>query len=224
MKKLVLVCGLFLVLFSLGCSKKAPDEKASRILFQMPQKMGNTSQSGTSCFAVNIKADDLLSSDKSICDPSYGDYAGLAPAGSEIEIETSSGKGRVIELFFIQSDSGCTSNFDFSKGLGKTFGSNRVHRIGKVEGIDLAPGDQKVEIEIQWSDKDNSLTALYDFPKTCEKNNRPRNSQVHLVQGSIHGASPEVQYHIRVRDQKIKRQNNSWDTTLKPPHLGAINE
>ncbi len=224
MKKLALVSGLFLVLLSMGCSKKAPDGKASRILFQMPQKMGNTALSGTSCFAVNIKADDLISSSKTICDPSYGDYAGLAPAGSEIEIETSSGKARVIELFFVQSDSGCKTNFDFSKGLGKTFGTNKVHRIGRIEGIDLAPGDQEVEIEIQWPSENNSLAQIFGFPDTCKKDDRPRNSQINLVQSSIHGVSPEVQYHIRVRDQKIKYQNQGWQPSLKSPRLGAINE
>lgn len=224
MKKLYPVGCILLVFIFMGCSKKAPDAKGSRILFQMPQKMGNTSQSGTSCFAVNIKADNLMSSKESLCDPSYGDYAGLAPAGSEIEIQTSSGKGRIIELFFVQSDQGCQANFDFSKGLGKTFGTNRVHRIGRVEGIDLAPGDQKVEIEIQWPKEENSLAGLFNFPETCKKDDRPRNSQISIVQGSIHGASPEVQYHIRVRDQKIKNINNGWGPSLKSPRLGVINE
>ncbi len=229
MKKIKFVGCLILILILSACAKKAPDQKDSQLVFQMPQKMGNTTFSGSSCFAVNVKSENLLNFPKTECDPEYGDFAGLAPAGSQIELETSAGKDRTIEIFFIHSENGCQQNFSPQMGLAKTFGSDRVYRIAQKKGVTLNPGSQTIEIEIQWPEQNNSLSQLLTLPQSCEKGEFPVDKmkirQARMVQGEYRGTTNlGNQVHIRVHDKKLQQPSNNWGPRIQSLRLGVSHE
>lgn len=231
MQKIRFVSGLIILnLFIFGCSEKAPSNK-SKITFKMPtsqslQKAGVIqSFDANACFAINITGDNINATSAGSCDQSYGLFAGLAPAGGTVEIETQFGDNRTIDIYYVISESGCNS-FDPKEGLAQVFGSNRVHRIGQKTGVDFDQPEVIVNMQIEWPDLANSFSALFNPPTSCEKADNPVNpmavKSARVVQGAGRGVTANgSRVQVRILDQKLDMQSPSnWSGRILPNRLG----
>ena len=215
-----------------GCSKKAPSSGGtSQVSFSLPANFSNGAFAGTACFAVSIESPESTAVVPDACDgaETYETFAGLAPLGGTLELEASKGAARVIKIFYVISDVGC-SEFDPLLSLGKTYGSNRVFKIGE-KTQDFEKSTEIVQIEIQYPSGQNTLSALYQgsatpIPVACEKASSfisISNRQVLPVVGSYRGTTDAgSKVHIRVSDKQIKFENpTSWPGQLRPMRLGV---
>ncbi len=213
----------------IACAKKDVSQ-SSKLVMKMPeatmQKSGLIQGfSASGCFAVNITGEGINNSSPSRCDGQFGLFAGLVPAGGTIELQTSFGKNRTIDLFYVVSEQGCTS-ININQGLAQVFGSNKVHRISRTQGVNFDQPEVVVEVQIDWPDRANSLAQLLSLPETCLRGEDPLDpmamKQARLVQGSAHGVTQDgSQVHIRILDQRLNMTNpNNWSGRLQPVRLG----
>ena len=216
------------ILLVSGCAKKAPSAQ-SKITLQMPshvqQKSGMNSFASNACFAVSIKGSGLTSVASNTCDPEYGLFAGLASPGASIELETSYGLDRSIEIYYVISDNGCNS-FNPTLGLGETYGSNKVHRISRTTGVNFDQPEVVVEVQIDWPSTSNSFASLFSPPDSCKKGDDPINlmaiKQARVVQGAGRGFTQSgSQVQVRILDQKLDmRSPDNWSGRILPNRLG----
>jgi hypothetical protein len=213
----------------IGCSPTNNDSK-SRLSFTLPESVQHKVDSAQTsnlkaCFAVSVKGDGIPQQDSGQCDISYGNFSGLALLGQSIELEVPFGKNRRIDIFYVLSESNCEP-FDISKGLGKTFGGDRVHLLGSAEGVDTDQSEVVVQVDVDWPSTANTLSEKFELPQTCNKGRPTINplSKHHarVVQGAAFGQGPDgTEYHIRVIDQKLKiKVPDSWSGHLLPARLG----
>lgn len=196
----------------------------------MPQSLQKKSGtiggfSASSCFAVNISGVGLAASPANSCDPSYGLMSKLVPPGGTVEIETSFGQSRAIELYYIVSDQGCGSVP--TNGLGETYGSNNIFRVSKVEGIDFNQPEVVVEMKIEWPSTSNSLETLLNTPVSCRVGGPTidlmavRQARVVLGAKRALSTSGDSMMNIRVLEQKIDMNSPSnWSGRILPVRLG----
>ncbi len=210
---------------SVSCSKQASDTDASsQLSFSLPKNFGNTSFSGSACFAVNIKAKDIQPTIPGSCDDQYGIFSGLVALGETIKMSAPRGTGRIIEIFYVISNELCEPNFDPARGLGQTFGANKVFRIGSTQ----ANFDQPVvtvNLPIQYPSSANTLKSIFSTPATCDQI-----SPITIT--SIKQASPVVgefrgttnlgsKVHVRVVNKQIELTSPaSWSGRIIPARLG----
>ena len=219
-------CLLISILFLTGCSKSDQTGGNSKVTFQMPEGFGNGAFAGTACFAVNITASDIPSVSPGVCDASYGVFGGLIPAGGEIELEAKFGNSRTIDIYYVISNNGC-NQFDPALGLGHTYGSNKVFRISRTEGVDFNKPEVIVEAQIEWPRASNSFKNLLSSPASCDKGDDPLNlmaiKQARLIMGSYRGTTNTgSKVHVRVLDKKIDLSNyNNWSKKIRPVRLGV---
>lgn len=219
-----------------NCAKKAPDSGTSRVSFQLPAnfmsgKLSTKAFSGSACFAVSISGDGLPSASPGDCDSTYGEFGGLAPLGQSIEIETTFGSNRTIDIYYVNSNNGCQA-FDPEQGLGQTYGSDKVWLISSISGIDFDRPEVVVEAPIEFPKASNSLATLMQSPTSClsapDTINPMNITQARAVQGStsllpngVGTTQNGSRMRVRVYDQKLDMQNpNNFSGRIVPVRLG----
>gem|GEM_PF-5908373 len=178
--------GLFISFLLLGilsgCGNSVSEER-SRLTLKLPKSFSSSSkaslsktQSGLSsspqliCFAVNVMATDLEVAGRKSCDPAYGQVTDFVPGGSEISLDIPSGNARSIELYYIVGQNGTCPSFDAKTGLGN-LGSNRVHRLAKLEGVNMNDPEITVKLPISLPSHSNTLGVLESLPRDTEGEN-----------------------------------------------------
>ena len=214
-----LVAILFLSLTS--CSLEEGSGPASFTL-KMPENFNKSSKVGAlganSCFAVSITGEGMPEVVTDHCDPNFGLFVGLVGAGQEVTLEVEKGEGRTIDLFYVNSATGC-SEMDPKLGLGKVFGSDKVYRIGHLENVDINQADQKVYLPIEYPSVNNSIAAVESTPHSCFKYGAPAvptNLHVRASQGagtySVPSAGTKMK--LRITDKKLDLTTSGVDRIL----------
>lgn len=172
------------------------------ISFTAPDYLGNSGLSGYYCYAVNITGDGIDSQKPGPCDKSIGNFAGLVKPKKSVLIESTIGKNRTIEIYYVLSDKECSS-FDPKNGLGATFGADRVFVVGKKENQDFDEPEESVEIQLEYQSSENSFQSLYSLPESCRKD-KSNNSRLRLIQGRASAVTGNgTQVELRLVDKKM---------------------
>ncbi len=221
---------LFIVTsFVLSCSNQM-ENQSSRVSFSLPasmhhQKVGALQTSLAACFAVSIRGENLAKVRPGSCDGEYGLFAGLSPLGGTLQMEVPYGSNRTIDIYYILSNSGC-QNFDVTRGLGQTFGSDRVHLISRTPNIDMNQSEVTVEVDIDWPSEVNTLAQSLSAPSTCNKGapgiDLMAVKQARLVQGAASGSTQNGSLvHIKIVDQNLNiKAADGWSEVILPARLG----
>ena len=214
--------------FVTGCSLGEDSSgQTSRVLFKMPGELGVSAQSGFICYAVSITAPDMESISPGECDASYGtgtSFRGLVAPNSEIELEATMGSQRQIDLYYVLSDTNCL-DIDSSVGLGQTYGSNKVYKVGEVTA-DFDQLEVTVPIQLQYPSNSNRLSTLINSPASCNQDITGQPvviRQARSVQGSVVGTTANGStMSVRVLDHKIGVNTTAGEAKIHPVRLGDV--
>ena len=222
---------LLVVLSSmLGCSKQE-SSLTSKVKILMPESLETKSSEVTSfskkaCFAINISGVNIPEIQPGACDKSYGRFAGLVSPGQSIEIEVNRGENRAISLYYIVSDEVC-QEFNSQEGLGKTFGTNNVYRVGFIEKINFDQSIIKIALPIQWPNQKNTLQNLFAFPESCKRGSDIINKMTVAEAGVVLGAYQELLpsqtfINVRIKENSMETiDSQAWETQILPARLGV---
>lgn len=198
-----------------------PQQKASQIDPLIESNVGT-------CFAINISGAGITEQEASGCEPSYSQLSGFYKGGEEISISVPRGTNRTIELYYTPATGGeCPSSPLEQQGSEKlgALGSNRVHRLGRVENIDMSQSEVTVSLPIQRPTLNNTLAALDQLPKSCEINRGAPGDvsrRARMTSGSHRGLTTDGSYimSVRVKGSPLILESSTENLKILPHELG----
>lgn len=211
-----------------GCSVDGGSSSSSSSLvsFQLPGALGNGSLSGTTCYAVSITGEGMGSTAASQCDASYGtekSFVGLVPPNSTVELEATQGNARQIDLYLVMLETGSCDAFAPENGLGQTFGSNNIYRVGSATK-DFNGPEVTVEIQLAFPSNTNRLSQIISAPASCTQGDTTMpiaKLPARPVLGAVlTSTSDGSTMRVRVVDQQIELDHSINSIKIQPARLG----
>lgn len=221
-----------------GCSLDVDNSSShnSSIRLKLPESFtdsqGKVQAASTSaCFAINIFGKNIdLASSVTTCDPKYGMFVGLVPAGKEVFIEgIPKDDGHTIEIYYLSNSSGCqplSATQLKAEGFAKKFGSNNVHRIASQAMGPLSTGDNIITVKVKFPRSNNTFEALGISGAGCDLADAVL-SQLPQAASQVVGAgygttASGKKVHIRIKNQNIQTTNpTDFSGRLTPYRLGV---
>ena len=197
-----------------------------------------TAASSGACFAISIRGKNIDAVAANTCNPEYGKWVGLVPAGSTVEIEgIPRDDGHEIDIFYVTNAAGCQPR-EASDGIGnkpdsgvvaskRGFGADNVYMIARQPLGELGVGDNFVTVTVNLPHPSNALSAIAELgiPDSC--NSDPVvltqvESTAGMVSGSKTLTAPSGKImHLRMKDQRIEIRNpTNFHGRLAPHRLG----
>lgn len=213
-----------------GCSIDNHSGDSSTLIFKLPETTHHKAGAfagfqSDGCFAVNIVGDKIPIHSAGNCDASYGVFAGLVANGGTIELTAPYGKNRTIEIYYVEVPGGC-GKFDAASGLGHTYGTNKVHRIGLSAGHNFDKPVVEVPVNIDYPKGANTIGTLLKLPTSCELETTPTTimaaSPASLVHGAAQGTTADgSKIFVRIVNQNLDLNNTTGSTArVRPIRLG----
>ena len=220
-----------LVSLALGACGSGGSNSSSEVKFKLPETFSHNSKASVSslntsgavtCFAVNIIGDGIDATAKKGCEPSYGEFVGMIKGGEEITLNVQRGDSRTLELFYFAGSNGSCPTISKTNGLGQ-FGTNRVHRLARVEGIEMNSAQVDVQLPIQFPIYGNTLDVIGGYSSSCKAQvaNGESSKLIRNVSGSAQSTFGGGRYKASIRVGPTPSLSKNKNIIMYPHELGV---